>query len=138
MNNTYAIIIDPEMEVHTLRIDNQDDNNQQVGMHNLMEWLSSTAFGRFEFSPDKCMWFAMIDDDLNPVATGLMGNRVVIRGNVVITTWSKRGVDCEGIPETDLPDTWVMIEEVITYNKMYMDTHDLSLEQLRKHIEEKI
>jgi hypothetical protein len=67
-----------------------------------------------------------------------MGNRVVIRGNVVITTWTKKGPESEGIPEMELPEVWVWVEEIIAYNKMYMDTHDMTIEQLRTFVEKEI
>jgi hypothetical protein len=107
-------------------------------MYNLIEWLDSSEMGRFEFAPNKSLWFAPVDDDLNLVGTGLMGNRVVIRGNVVITTWTKKGPESEGIPEMELPEVWVWVEEIIAYNKMYMDTHDMTIEQLRTFVEKEI
>jgi hypothetical protein len=138
MNNTYALVITPDNEVNTLRLANVDQEDTKVGMHNLIEWLDSTQMGRFEFAPSKCLWFAPVDDTLNLVGVGLMGNRVVIRGNVVITTWEKRGPESEGIPERDIPELWTWIEEIVTYNKMYADTHDMTLEQLRTFVEQEI
>ena len=138
MTNTYALVISPDNEVNTLRLANVDQEDQKVYMHNLIEWLDSSSMGRFEFAPSKCLWFAPVDDDLNLVGTGLMGNRVVIRGNVVITTWERKGPDSEGIPERDIPELWVWVEEIVAYNKMYMDTHDMTIEQLRTFVEGEI
>jgi hypothetical protein len=138
MTNTYALVIDPDNDIHTLRLANTNQEDQKVYMHNLIEWLDSSSMGRFEFAPDKCLWFAPVDDTLNLVGTGLMGNRVVIRGNVVITTWTKRGPDAEGIPERDIPELWTWIEEIVAYNKMYCETHDMTIEQLRTFVEGEI
>jgi len=138
MTNTYALIINPDNDIHTLKITNTDDKDQKVYIHNLIEWLDSTSMGRYEFAPDKCLWFAVCDDSLNLIGTQLMGGRVAIRGNVVITTWTKRGPEAEGIPESDLPEVWLWIEEIIAYNKMYMETHDMTIEQLRRYVEEGI
>lgn len=138
MTNTYAIVISPDNEVNTLRLANVDQEDQKVYIHNLIEWLDSSSMGRFEFSAGKCLWFAPVDDTMNLVGVGLMGNRVVIRGNVVITTWEKRGPESEGIPERDIPELWTWIEEIVTYNQMYAETHDLTIEQLRTFVEEEI
>jgi hypothetical protein len=138
MTNTYALVISPDNEVNTLRLANVDQEDQKVYMHNLIEWLDSSSMGRFEFAADKCLWFAPVDDTLNLVGVGLMGNRVVIRGNVVITTWEKRGPESEGIPERDIPELWTWIEEIVSYNKMYAETHDMTIEQLRTFVEEEI
>jgi hypothetical protein len=138
MINTYAVVIDPDMDVHTIKINNLDDSNQQVGMYNLVEWLGSSEMGRFEFAPNRCMWFAPVDDVTNVVAVGLLGNRVVIRGNVVITTWTKKGPESEGIPENELTETWSWIEELITYNKAYMKDSNMTLDELRQFVEEGI
>jgi len=138
MINTYALILNPENNVHTVRIVNVEDNNQKVQVHNLMEWLDSTEFGRFEFAPDKCLWFAPVDDDINLLGMGLMGNRVIIRGNVIITTWTKRGPEAEGIPEAEVPEVWTWIEEIIQFNKDFMKDNGMTLEELRQYVEEGI
>lgn len=138
MNNTYAVVIDPEMDVHTIKINNVDMHDQRVGMYNLVEWLGSSEMGRYEFAPDRCLWFAPVDDTMNLVGVGLLGNRVVLRGNVVITTWTKKGPDSEGIPENELPETWSWIEEVITYNKTYMKDYGMTIDELRQFVEEGI
>ena len=138
MTNTYAVVVSPDNEVNTLRLANVDDEDQKVYIHNLIEWLDSSSMGRFEFAPSKCLWFAPVDDTMNLVGVGLMGNRVVIRGNVVITTWENRGTESEGIPERDIPELWTWIEEIVSYNKIYCQTHDLTIEQLRTFVEKEI
>jgi hypothetical protein len=138
MTNTYALVISPDNDVNTLRITNVEQDDQRVQMFNLIEWLDSSQMGRFEFSAGKCLWFAPVDDELNLIGTGLMGNRVVIRGNVVITTWEKRGPEAEGIPEAQLPELWSWVEEVIQFNNDYMKENKMTLNELRKYVEENI
>ena len=138
MSNTYAIVINPDMDVDTLRVENIDKKDNRIGIHNICEWLGSTEIGRYEFAIDTCLWFTPTTENLNIVGTGLLGNRKPLYGNVVITTWTKRGIDTEGIPESRLPEVWSWIEEVISYNKMYMETQDMTLPQLRRFIEEGI
>lgn len=138
MSNTYAIVVNPDMDVDTLRVENIDKKDNRVGIHNICDWLGSTEIGRYEFAIDTALWFTNTTENLNIVGTGLLGNRKALYGNVVITTWTKRGIDTEGIPETRLPEVWSWIEEVISYNKMYMETHDMTLPQLRRFIEEGI
>lgn len=138
MTNTYAVIVNPDMDVDTLKVENINPTDKKIGLYNLSEWLGSTEMGRYEFAPDKCLWFANTKEQLNLVGTGLLGNRKAIYGNIVITTWEKRGIDAEGITERDLPEVWVWVEEIIAYNKMYAETHDMTLEQLRRFVEEGI
>lgn len=135
MKTTYAIVIDTEMEIHTIRVANTTPEDQRIGMFNLAEWLGSTALGRYEFAPDVSIWFTQTDEPLNIVGTALLDNRVAIKGTVAITTWTKRGIDSEGLSESQIPEVWGWLEEIVAFNKMYMDTHDLTLEQRRTQIE---
>jgi hypothetical protein len=136
--NTYAIVVHDDLEVDTLRVENIDSKDQRVGIHNIADWLGTTEIGRYEFSPDLSMWFANSEAPLNLVGTGFLGNRKCIYGPIVITTWERRGIDSEGVPESQLPYTWSIIEETITYAKMYADTHDLTIDQLKHQVEEGI
>ena len=139
MPDTYVLVIDTTLDFHTLKVTNADPKDQKVGLHNLAEWIESTELGRYEFAPNSALWFSKPSQpDLNIIATGLVGGRVAIHGTVAITTWTRRGIDAQGIPDSELVETWSWVEEIVAYNKMYMDTHDMTLPQLQRFIQDGI
>lgn len=138
MSDTYVLVIDPTLEYHTVKVDNADPQDKKVGLHNLSEWIESTELGRYEFAPDKALWFSRLEEPVNIIGTGLVGSKVALKGTVVITTWTRRGIDAKGMSESELVEVWGWVEEIVAYNKMYMHTHDLSLPQLQQFIKDEI
>jgi hypothetical protein len=136
---TYILVIDPDLEYYTVRVENVDPQDTKVGLHNLSEWIESTELGRYEFAPDKALWFHKPSKpDLNIIATGLVGGKVALHGTVAITTWTRRGIDAKGLQDSELVEVWGWVEEIVAYNKMYMHTKDLTLPQLQTFIQTEI
>lgn len=138
MADIYAIILDPSLEVTTLRVENIDLNDHKIGIHNISEWVDDTEFARHQFAEGFAMWFSPNGEDFNVVGSSLMGNHYVIKGPVVLTTWARRGIDTKGILDEQIPTVWLWIEEIIAFNKLQMDAFDITLGTLKKRVENEI